>query len=119
MTKRTIAFTIAGVVTTLSLLVVLLVPMIKGLGLSKRNDADYLRMFAEVVGIVKTSYVDKVDDKKLMTGAINGMLAALDPHSTYLPATDYSEMKVHMAGAFGGLGIELDMRDGKLMVNAP
>ena len=86
---------------------------------ARRSEAEYISMFKEVVDIVKTSYVDKVDDKKLMTGAINGMLAALDPHSTYLPVTEYSEMKVHMAGAFGGVGIELDMRNGKLMVNAP
>ncbi|WP_136526691.1 S41 family peptidase [Geomonas ferrireducens] len=86
---------------------------------ARRSEAEYLAMFKEVVDIVKESYVDKVDDKKLMTGAINGMLAALDPHSVYLPASDFSEMKVHMAGAFGGVGIELDMRNGKLMVNAP
>ena len=93
--------------------------LIDKLGRSGRSDADYLRMFQEVVALVKTSYVEKVDDKKLMTGAINGMLAALDPHSSYLPKSDFTEMKVHMAGAFGGVGIVLDSRDGKLLVNAP
>src|SRR5689334_6799837 len=85
----------------------------------QKNDAEYLRMFKEVVAITKQSYVDPVDNKKLMTGAINGMLAALDPHSTYLPVDNFKEMKVHMAGAFGGVGIELGMEKGKLMVNAP
>ena len=97
----------------------LLSSMIERLGHSKRSDAEYLRMFQEVVALTKTSYVDPVDNKKLMTGAINGMLAALDPHSNYMPATNFTEMKVHMAGAFGGLGIELGTKDGKLMVNAP
>jgi carboxyl-terminal processing protease len=97
----------------------LLASMIEHLGNSKRGDAEYLRLFQEVVAITKESYVDKVDDKKLMTSAINGMLAALDPHSNYMPATNYTDMKVHMAGAFGGLGIELGTKDGKLMVNAP
>ena len=96
-----------------------LLPMFDKEERAKRDEAQYLQMFREVVQLVKESYVDKVEDKKLMTGAINGMLAALDPHSTYMPATDYSEMKVHMAGAFGGIGLELDMRDGKLLVNAP
>ncbi|BCG47757.1 Carboxyl-terminal protease [Citrifermentans bremense] len=103
----------------LLLSLVLMLPLLDREERAKRSEAEYLEMFREVVGIVKQSYVDKVDDKKLMAGAINGMLAALDPHSLYLPATDYTEMKVHMAGAFGGLGIELEMRNGKLMVNAP
>ena len=97
----------------------LLASLVEQLSSTKRSDAEYLRMFQEVVTLTKKSYVDQVDDKKLMTGAINGMLAALDPHSTYMPATSYTEMKDHMAGAFGGLGIELGTKDGKLMVNAP
>jgi carboxyl-terminal processing protease len=116
MSRKRIAIT---AVVSLALAVLLLVPMLDKLGRAKRSDAEYLRMFQEVVAITKQSYVDKVDDKKLMTGAINGMLAALDPHSTYLPATDYTEMKVHLAGAFGGVGIELGAQGGKLMVNAP
>lgn len=116
MTRKRIAITAA---VTLVLAGLFLVPMLDKLGLATRSDAAYLRMFQEVAVLIKDSYVDKVDDKKLMTGAINGMLAALDPHSNYLPKTDYAEMRVHMAGAFGGVGISLDARDGKLMVNAP
>jgi len=116
MSKKRIALTAIIVLAIAGLLVA---SMIERLVHSKRSDAEYLRMFQEVVTLTRQSYVDKVDDKKLMTGAINGMLAALDPHSTYLPATSFTEMKVHMAGAFGGLGIELGMKDGKLMVNAP
>jgi carboxyl-terminal processing protease len=116
MSKKGIAIT---VVIFLLLGLVVLIPNLDKAGKAARTDAEYLQMFKDVVEIVRTSYVEKVDDKKLMTGAISGMLAALDPHSSYLPMTDYTEMKVHMAGEFGGVGIELDMRDGKLMVNAP
>jgi len=116
MTKKRIAITAA---VSLVLFFLLLVPILDKVGRSNMSDAEYLSIFQEVVSIVKQSYVDKVDDKKLMIGAINGMLAALDPHSTYLPATDFTEMKVHMAGAFGGVGIELGSQEGKLMVNAP
>ena len=116
MSRKRIAIT---VIILLAIAGLLLASMIEQLTKSKRSDSEYLRMFQEVVAITKQSYVDKVDDKKLMTGAINGMLAALDPHSTYMPATNFTEMKVHMAGAFGGLGIELGQKEGKLMVNAP
>ncbi|ACH38664.1 periplasmic carboxy-terminal processing protease [Citrifermentans bemidjiense Bem] len=116
MSKKVFA---AFAVIFLLLSLVLMLPLMDREERAKRSEAEYLEMFRDVVNIVKQSYVDKVDDKKLMAVAINGMLATLDPHSNYLPATDYTEMKVHMAGAFGGLGIELEMRNGKLMVNAP
>ena len=116
MSKKSFFITAA---VSMLLAVVLLVPMLEKVGLSRKSDAEYLRMFYEVAALIQKSYVDPVDNKKLMTGAINGMLAACDPHSTYLPKTDFSEMKVHMAGAFGGVGIVLDTRDGKLLVNEP
>jgi carboxyl-terminal processing protease len=84
-----------------------------------RNDAEYLRLFKEVVTIVRQKYVEDVDNKKLLQSAVNGMLASLDPHSTFMPAQNFTEMKVHMSGSFGGVGIELGMLEGKLMVNAP
>ena len=115
MTRKRIAIV---AVVSFALAVMLMVPLTGRLG-GHRSDADYLRMFQEVVALAKRSYVDPVDDRKLMIGAINGMLAALDPHSSFLPKTDYTEMKVHMAGAFGGVGIVLDSRDGKLLVNSP
>lgn len=116
MTRKRIAIL---AMVSLALVVLFLVPMLDKFGKAGRSDAEYLRMFQQVVAFTKASYVEKVDDRKLMIGAINGMLAALDPHSNFLPKTDYAEMKVHLAGAFGGVGIVLDGRDGKLMVNAP
>ena len=99
--------------------VLFLIPVFDEEERAKRSEAEYLEMFQGVVALIRESYVDPVDDKKLMNGALEGMLASLDPHSSYLPAADYSEMKVHMAGAFGGVGIQLDTQDQKLMVNAP
>jgi carboxyl-terminal processing protease len=80
---------------------------------------DYLNFFKEVVALVKSEYVEKVDDKKLMESAINGMLAALDPHNAYMPPEPFKEMQVQMSGAFGGIGIEITIKDGKLTVISP
>lgn len=84
-----------------------------------KNDEEYIGLFKKVVALVKKDYVEKVDDKKLMQSAINGMLAALDPHSAYLPPDSFKEMKVEMSGSFGGLGIEISIKDGKLTVISP
>ena len=66
--------------------------------------------------MVKKSYVEEVDTKKLIYGAINGMLASLDPHSSFMAPEMYKEMKIETKGAFGGLGIEITVKDGVLMV---
>lgn len=84
-----------------------------------KNDRVSIKLFTEVLDRVKQSYVEPVDEKKLIRGAINGMLAALDPHSAYLPADSFKEMKVQMSGEFGGLGIEINIKDGKLAVISP
>jgi len=76
-------------------------------------------LFTDVMAIVKKSYVEEVDTKKLIAGAINGMLASLDPHSSYMPPDSYKEMKIDTKGAFGGLGIEISIKDGILTVISP
>ncbi len=78
-----------------------------------------LRTFAEIFGKVKSDYVEKVDDKKLIEQAINGMLAGLDPHSAYLNPEAFKEMRIGTEGEFGGLGIEVTMSDGFVKVIAP
>lgn len=80
---------------------------------------DYLKLLPEVMSYVKKNYIEPVDDKVLMQNAINGMLASLDPHSSYLPPDSFKEMKVEMSGSFGGLGIEISIRDNKLVIVAP
>src|SRR4029079_19209714 len=78
-----------------------------------------LRAFTEVFGRVKSDYVEPVDDKKLISEAINGMLSGLDPHSAYLDAEAVRELQVGTQGEFGGLGIEVGMEDGFVKVIAP
>lgn len=78
-----------------------------------------LRAFAEVFGKIKNDYVDQVEDKKLISEAINGMLTGLDPHSTYLDADGFKDLQAGTQGEFGGLGIEVGMEDGFVKVVSP
>ena len=78
-----------------------------------------LRAFTEVFDRVKRDYVEPVEDKKLITEAINGMLTGLDPHSAYLDQEAFKEMQVGTQGQFGGLGIEVGMEDGFVKVISP
>ena len=84
-----------------------------------KDEQESLRLFKEIISVVKEKYVDEVDGKKLLESAVNGMVASLDPHSAYLPPEPFKEMKVEMSGSFGGLGIEINVKDGKLTVIAP
>jgi carboxyl-terminal processing protease len=78
-----------------------------------------LKLFGDVFQLVRADYVDKVGDEKLVEGAINGMLTALDPHSNYLNAKNFDDMKVQTRGEFGGLGIEVSMENGLVKVVSP
>jgi carboxyl-terminal processing protease len=80
---------------------------------------DDLRAFTEVFGKIKSDYVEPVEDKKLITEAINGMLTGLDPHSAYLDADAFKDLRVGTQGEFGGLGIEVGMEDGFVKVVSP
>ena len=80
---------------------------------------DDLRVFAEVFSKVKTDYVEPVEDKKLINEALTGMLAGLDPHSTYMDADGYKDLQAGTQGEFGGLGIEVAMEDGLVKVVTP
>ena len=78
-----------------------------------------LNLFGEVYERVRSEYVEKVTDKELIEAAINGMLQSLDPHSSYLNAESFDEMKVQTKGEFGGLGIEVTMENGLVKVVSP
>ncbi|MGB9578487.1 MAG: S41 family peptidase [Halothiobacillaceae bacterium] len=78
-----------------------------------------LRTFTDVYARIKADYVESVDDKTLLTHAIRGMLAGLDPHSTYLDPEEFKELQAGTSGTFGGLGIEVGMEDGFVKVIAP
>ncbi len=78
-----------------------------------------LNLFGDVFERVRADYVEKPDDGKLIETAINGMLAGLDPHSSYMDTKSFRDMQVQTRGEFGGLGIEVTMEDGLIKVVAP
>ncbi|MFQ5985040.1 MAG: S41 family peptidase [Alphaproteobacteria bacterium] len=78
-----------------------------------------LNLFGDVFERVRAEYVNEVSDGELIESAINGMLTSLDPHSSYLNAESFEEMKVHTKGEFGGLGIEVTMENGLVKVVSP
>jgi carboxyl-terminal processing protease len=104
-------------------LLVVLTLSLGGSAVSKGTDnaATYeqLRLFTEVLSIVQNQYVDEVPPKDLIYNAIKGTLRGLDPHSSFLDPDSYREMQVETSGSFGGLGIEITLKDDILTVVAP
>ncbi len=84
-----------------------------------RGEYESLETFTNILAIVKKNYVDDVDGKDLIKGAIKGMLSSLDPHSAYLTPDLFKELQTETQGKFGGLGIEITIRDGILTVVSP
>ncbi|MFQ5949930.1 MAG: S41 family peptidase [Nitrospiria bacterium] len=78
-----------------------------------------LKVFTEVLSALQKNYVEPVDNKDLVYGAIKGMLNTLDAHSTFMPAEIYKEMQVDTKGEFGGLGLQIGIKENKLVVVAP
>ena len=83
-----------------------------------RSGPEFGKLFA-IYERIKSSYVEPVDDDKLLKGAIDGMLASLDPHSAYLDARDFENLRTQTDGAYGGLGLSVTMDDGAVKVIAP
>ena len=84
-----------------------------------QNVYENLQIFSDVLDIVKENYVQEVQSEELVEGAISGMLRTLDPHSSYLDPDAYKELQVETKGSFGGIGIEITVRDGVLTVVSP
>ena len=80
------------------------------------NTYERLKVFSEILSLIESSYVEPVESKALIEGAIRGMVKALDPHTSYLPPEAFREMQVETSGKFGGLGIEISLRNGVLTV---
>ena len=110
------AFVIGSVLVVLTL-------SLGGTVASKGTDSgatyEQLRLFTEVLSIVQTQYVDEVPPKDLIYNAIKGTLRGLDPHSSFLDPESYKEMQVETSGSFGGLGIEITLKDDILTVVSP
>ena len=121
--RRNFAF-LLGTVTGACLTLVVAGPqganLVAAAKAAARSDTyNQLNLFGSVFERVKTSYVEKPDDSKLMEGAINGMISALDPHSRYMNEKGWSDMQETTHGEFGGLGIEVTMEDGLVKVVTP
>jgi len=80
---------------------------------------EYLKTFSDVIDLVKKNYVEEVNDKEIVYSAIKGILESLDPHSSFLPPDMYKEMQTDTKGEFGGIGIEISIKDGFPVVIAP
>ncbi len=80
---------------------------------------DYLKTFSDVLTIMQNNYVDEIDLKKTIHNAIKGMVADLDPHSAFMPPDLYRELQVETKGSFGGIGIEIIVKDDVLTVVSP
>jgi len=78
-----------------------------------------LELFNKVLHLIETNYYEEVDSKKLIYGGIQGMLSALDPHTSFLPPDVFKEFKSETQGKFGGLGIEVSLEDGVIVVISP
>lgn len=86
---------------------------------NKTSLFDELKTFADVLSIVQQDYVKPIDNRLVVEGAIKGMLTTLDPHSSYLDPDFYKDLQVQTKGEFGGLGVEINVRDGMLVVVSP
>ncbi|MCK4378991.1 MAG: PDZ domain-containing protein, partial [Deltaproteobacteria bacterium] len=105
----------------LLVMVSLNVTLMGGNSAAKEDDIPYenIKKFTDVLSLVQKYYVESVDSKKLIYGSIKGMLSDLDPHSSFMPPEMFKEMQVETQGSFGGLGIEITIRDGVLTVVSP
>jgi carboxyl-terminal processing protease len=85
----------------------------------RSNLFEELKVFTDVLSVVKRDYVSDIENKKIVEGAIKGLLGTLDPHSGYLDPDFYQDLQVQTKGEFGGLGIEITIKEGLLVVVAP
>ena len=86
---------------------------------NQEDDYKNLEIFTDVISLVRSHYVEEIDMEKLIYGAIRGMLSTLDPHSSFLTPEMYEEMQADTHGEFGGLGIEITVKDGELIIVSP
>jgi len=95
--------------------------LVSGRAPAARNDDTYrqLELFARVLSYVENNYVEPVNDRQLMYGAIKGMLDTLDPHTLFMPPEAFKEMKIDTSGEFGGLGLEVAKKDEVITVINP
>lgn len=106
-------------VVVLLFLGVLLTGIDPGVYAIPKRTYEKIRVFTEAISLIEDNYVEEVEPDKLIYGAIRGMLSSLDPHSSFMSPDEYREMQVETRGSFGGLGIEITIKDGILTVVSP
>ena len=110
------------IITIVLGLIVFTVSSIALSGIEKKKKNELYRqveLFSDALAIIQTDYVDEVNPRNLIYGALKGMLSSLDPHSQFMDPDTYNELKVDTEGKFGGLGIEITIKDGMLTVVTP
>src|SRR3984885_2359010 len=117
--NRSLRYFILGGATALAAVAVCAVLVVISPSDALENGGAGMNLFGEVFNVVRTNYVKPVTDQKLVEGAIKGMLASLDPHSSYMDAKEYGEMQVVTKGEFGGLGMQVTMENGLVKVISP
>ncbi|MBU1871209.1 MAG: PDZ domain-containing protein, partial [Candidatus Omnitrophica bacterium] len=108
------------------ILVIVCIGIISSIATSEENQSQgreelyrNISLFSDGFALVENDYVDDVDSKDMVYGALKGMLSSLDPHSQFMDPDTYNELKVDTTGEFGGLGIEITIKDGLLAVVTP
>jgi carboxyl-terminal processing protease len=99
--------------------IIALVPVVATVTAAPDRGAGGLTLFNEIYEQVRTNYVEPTTDKQLIDGAVKGMLAALDPHSSYMDAKEYREFQVQTRGEFAGLGMQVTMENGLVKIISP
>lgn len=93
--------------------------LLENVNAGEQSNYIHIKTFAESLSLVKKNYVEDVDEKELVYGAIKGMLSSLDPHSSFMPPEAFKEMQIDTKGEFGGLGIQIGIKDKVLTIIAP
>ncbi len=86
---------------------------------TQKSPYEKLKVFSEILSLIESNYVEPTENDSMIEGAIKGMVKSLDPHTSYMPPASYKQMQVETTGKFGGLGIEISLRDGILTVVSP
>ena len=117
--NRFILVALAGVISGALITTQFTEPLIAQETKRVKSTYENLDLFGDIFERIRSSYVEEIDEEKLIESAISGMLSSLDPHSSYMAPEDFSTMQVQTRGEFGGLGIEVTQENGFIKVVSP
>ena len=117
--NKFILIALAGVISGALITTQLTYPLIAQETKRVKSTYENLDLFGDIFERIRSSYVEEIDEEKLIESAISGMLTSLDPHSSYMAPEDFSSMQVQTRGEFGGLGIEVTQENGFIKVVSP